>query len=580
MCYDAEEPGLGVSTETCEPKDNVMIRFALSGRNAGAAFFALAVGTACLDGHQDVPSTQKADLASATETGRIDPARRAIATVDRFSIDAEDLRRAAVRLINDDRSLAELSETERQQVLDVLIDVRLLALEAERRGLDRRADVREAVAAAERAVINPLVYQREVDARLNITDAEVREQYDLWGSGEVIEPAHILVRDRVTADAVLAALAEGADFADLARQHSLHAGSAARDGSMGFLRKYLIPDPLRERIWDLPAGTLYPTPVRTRMGYHVVKVRQRGQLSLEQQEHAIRSFLTRRGRAILRRDLMERLQQQFDYAWHTEAAVQLARQQARTPEQAVLASWRGGRLTVGEYRRRARGPGAVTADTSRIRKAAEKLVAEELVLLEGRNQGLDGEPGVRRQVEAAYLGALSQAFSSALKESSAPSAEQVHTFFDIYREKYRGPDRMTIREIHVAERSTADSLYSLLLDGADMAALARSHTLRTESRKSGGLREDMDRYGSDDATVYRHALSGDGLLEPVALPTGGYSVIRVLERKPGRMLELAEVEAAVRTDLQAMVMDSLIAELRDQYSEQVTVDPYRLEQLF
>ena len=515
---------------------------------------------------------------TAPETAPSRDASPVVATVGDLTIDAGDLRAGVERLMGDERELGDLSVAERRRVLGTLIDARLVALEAQRRGLQARASVRAQIHTAEREAVNEVMLQREVEERLAIGPEDVQEQYELWGSGEVVEPAHILVPTREAADSVLAVVEAGADFGELARQRSTHGGSSQRNGSMGSLRKFLIPDTIRERIWDLPAGAVYPEPIRTMMGFHVVKVLSRGHQSLEQQEKAIRGFLGRKRRAILKRDLFAHLQAKYGYEWRGDAVARLIREGPEAPVDAAVARWQGGELTVAGYRSRASGPDASSTDTSRVHKIVDELAAEDLILLEGRNRGWDQLPEVRGRIEEVRLRSLGEALFQSVKESNAATEEEVRSFYESHRQSYRGPVRISVQEILVGDASTADSLYALILEGADMGELARRHSTREETRDAGGIWENVEQYGRGTATVYRLAAANEGLLKPVQLPTGGHSIIRVLSKEPGLPWPLQEVEEAVRGDLLTVAMDALISDLRRQHRSQVEVDEQALSQ--
>ena len=134
---------------------------------------------------------------------------------------------------------------------------------------------------------------------------------------------------------------------------------------------------------------------------------------------------------------------------------------------------------------------------------------------------------------------------------------------------------MAIREILVASRARADSLYAEIVAGADMEVLARRHTQRQELRQGGGLWEGMGPGDSRGATIYRAALAGEGLLKPLAVP-GGFAVVRVLRREPGRVLALEEVGQTLVDDYATEQMDLFIAGLWQQYAEVILIDETRV----
>ncbi|MCB1405232.1 MAG: peptidylprolyl isomerase [Rhodobacteraceae bacterium] len=82
--------------------------------------------------------------------------------------------------------------------------------------------------------------------------------------------AHILVREEAERDAVVAALAEGQDFADVARENSID-GTAQNGGDLGwFAAGMMIPD-FQAAVEALDPGQV-SAPVQTRFGWHVIKL--------------------------------------------------------------------------------------------------------------------------------------------------------------------------------------------------------------------------------------------------------------------------------------------------------------------
>src|SRR5690606_8820375 len=70
---------------------------------------------------------------------------------------------------------------------------------------------------------------------------------------------------------VLAEATAGRDFAELARTHS--AGpSAPKGGDLGFFHRGRMVPEFEAAAFKTPKGEIYPKPVKTVFGYHVIKV--------------------------------------------------------------------------------------------------------------------------------------------------------------------------------------------------------------------------------------------------------------------------------------------------------------------
>jgi peptidyl-prolyl cis-trans isomerase C len=91
--------------------------------------------------------------------------------------------------------------------------------------------------------------------------------------GTEYNAAHILVATEAEAEALKAQLADGADFADLARQHSTDAGSGARGGDLGWFGTGMMVPAFEAAVVGATPGTV-AGPVETQFGWHLVLVRE------------------------------------------------------------------------------------------------------------------------------------------------------------------------------------------------------------------------------------------------------------------------------------------------------------------
>jgi peptidyl-prolyl cis-trans isomerase SurA len=76
---------------------------------------------------------------------------------------------------------------------------------------------------------------------------------------------------RAKAESLLVQLSKGADFAELAKQHSQDPGSGAQGGDLGWNRRGAMVKEFDEMMFALPVGRISPI-VETAFGYHIIKV--------------------------------------------------------------------------------------------------------------------------------------------------------------------------------------------------------------------------------------------------------------------------------------------------------------------
>jgi hypothetical protein len=83
--------------------------------------------------------------------------------------------------------------------------------------------------------------------------------------------AHILVSSQAEALTIAGQLAAGADFATLARQHSIDAGSAVQGGELGCLDNQQFVTGFEQVAQTQPVGQV-SAPVQTQFGFHLILV--------------------------------------------------------------------------------------------------------------------------------------------------------------------------------------------------------------------------------------------------------------------------------------------------------------------
>jgi peptidyl-prolyl cis-trans isomerase C len=163
-------------------------------------------------------------------------------------------------------------------MLDQLIDRKALASLARHQGLDKDPAVRREVARAEEAALQNAMLTRDI-APL-VTDAAIRGRYekdlkDKPGEEE-IHAAHVLVPTEDEAKAVVAELDKGGDFAALAKAHSKDPGSA-NGGDLGWFKRDDMVAEFATAAFALKPGEYTKSPVKTRFGWHVIKLLDRRQ---------------------------------------------------------------------------------------------------------------------------------------------------------------------------------------------------------------------------------------------------------------------------------------------------------------
>jgi peptidyl-prolyl cis-trans isomerase C len=153
----------------------------------------------------------------------------------------------------------------------------LLAQEGRRIKLDQDPVIQARIKVQTNSALARSVIQKYVEEKSGINDDSMRKHYnDHKGdfmAPETVTASHILVKTEDEAKAVLAELKQGKDFAELAKQKST-GPSGPKGGALGsFERGRMVPE-FENVAFAMQAGDI-SEPVKTRFGWHVIKVTER-----------------------------------------------------------------------------------------------------------------------------------------------------------------------------------------------------------------------------------------------------------------------------------------------------------------
>jgi len=146
---------------------------------------------------------------------------------------------------------------------------------------------------------NSLAGYTEADFRrnfeLNLLREKLVKEIGVGVTGDTTEAnaRHILVADETIAKEIIKQIQDGADFAKMAAQYSTDTSSKDRGGDLGtFAPGRMVPE-FDAVVFSADIG-LYPAPVKTQFGYHVIEI------------------LSREGRPLAESELQQKQQEEFD----------------------------------------------------------------------------------------------------------------------------------------------------------------------------------------------------------------------------------------------------------------------------
>lgn len=154
-----------------------------------------------------------------------------------------------------------------------LVAMELLYQDAVNQGLDKLPEVESQLAWTRRSLLTKAALQNVL---LNdpVSDEELKDYYDELlsdrGNSEY-HARHILLSSAADAEAVIAELDAGADFAALAKEKST-GPSGPKGGDLGWFNLTQMVPEFSAAVREMAKGQYSKSPVSTQFGYHVIKL--------------------------------------------------------------------------------------------------------------------------------------------------------------------------------------------------------------------------------------------------------------------------------------------------------------------
>lgn len=216
-------------------------------------------------------STVTALLLSSSAYGA--QAQKIYATVDGEAITSADI---AVILRNPNIDFATLPKTTQDQVINGLIERKLLAHKAIKSGITKDKEYKQALEKVKGDLALEYWMQKEFK-KIKISDKDAKAFYEKnkasFAQPESAKARHILVADKKSAQAIIKELDGAKDklskFIDLAKSKST-GPSGKNGGDLGwFDAKKMVPE-FSKATFALKKGSYTKSPVKTQFGYHII----------------------------------------------------------------------------------------------------------------------------------------------------------------------------------------------------------------------------------------------------------------------------------------------------------------------
>jgi len=177
----------------------------------------------------------------------------------------------------------EIVKVNRKDFVDDIVMDELLYAEALRTGVDSEKEVKEVIEEAKKKIVIAKYLKDHIEDKVKADDVEIRSYYDSnldeFKTPEVLRASHIMLRSEDEARSVSESLRAGSDFAKLAESRSIDSLAGA-GGDIGYFVRGQVDPEFEKVAVNLREGEISGV-VKTRSGYHIIKLTERKNPSYE-----------------------------------------------------------------------------------------------------------------------------------------------------------------------------------------------------------------------------------------------------------------------------------------------------------
>jgi len=168
----------------------------------------------------------------------------------------------------------------RKQLVEQVILGYLMAEEATKEGLDHSPEFKQGMAQAKESLLARMYMKKHVDEEGQPSDEELKKEYEKrlpqMAPPAQIHARHILLKTKAEAEAARKRVVEGGESFEAVAKEVSTGPSASKGGDLGFFGKGRMVPAFEKAAFALKEGEV-SEPVKTRFGWHIIKVEKKQQ---------------------------------------------------------------------------------------------------------------------------------------------------------------------------------------------------------------------------------------------------------------------------------------------------------------
>ena len=493
-----------------------------------------------------------------------------VAQIEDEKITVEDLNTRMQARFRQTPASREQELTVKRNILDQIIEEKLLAQAAKDEGQDKDSTFIKSVKDQEEKFLLQSLYQKKVLDKAEPTEKELKEFYKK--QNEEIHPRHILLKSQKKADEVYQRLQEGEDFEEIAKQESEDVATKDKGGDLGFINWGKAVGPFQEVAFSLKPQEI-SKPFKTSFGWHIIKMEERRTVELpdyEEVKENLKTQLRNFKQQAISHDLIEDLRKRSGFKVNSsnldlliskaekKDTLQMPQPQGAefnpskfTPEERelILATFKGGEFKVEQFLEYYQALPAFrkpSLDKELLEDLIYQMTLKDILLKMAKDDKIDQSEDYLNMMNGFMDMTLSNGYRyNVIWKDISTTEEEINAYYEKNKDLYLDPAATQVKEIMVKTEAEAEEVLKMVKGGADWDSLAKK-SLRTHAKNRGGELGYVNEKIYPEIFNYAwNEMEVGEIAGPIHIKQSrygeGYSVIKLLDKRYPYQKKLTEV---------------------------------------
>ncbi|MFA3783693.1 peptidylprolyl isomerase [Melioribacteraceae bacterium 4301-Me] len=479
----------------------------------------------------------------------------------------------------------------RKSILNNMTNEILLYYYDDNRNIFANPEYQKELNWAKRQTILAFLEDRDVYAKITVTDQEVRQAF--YRANEYIAVKHLYAKTESEAESLYQLLQAGVDFDSLAAQVFTDSTLRKNGGYLGYFTWGDMDPNFEEAAYNLKIGEI-SKPVKTAYGYSIIKLidaKPHPLLTetefLNKKDHFIRVLKIRK-KGPAEREFINKIFDQKKLRINEKVLNALFESLSQSPQNLIEKfSNSNPNLTCVQYGNKKYSITEIQERINQIpffhRKKIDSinalktvikgLVIQDLLYQRAVKEGYDKNPEVEEMIRKYNKNIFLKYKREEIAEKSVLPDSVIHKFYTDNLQYFRTEPQLNIQEIILKDKKLADSISTLIRDGADFGPLAKQYSIRKWSAENNGVMgfAEISKFGILKDTLWKYDVGS--VLGPVNIE-GYYGIFKILGKKEGTVKPFEEVRKEVVRLAKKEKSKQLVEDYVNKIKERVVTEEY------